>query len=112
MCANAIDNKTGQPRFSPYTIINRDGIKIAIIGMITPAIPNWLNESLWKGMHFDGMVKSARYWMEVVKKKEHPQVIIGLFHSGRNKGILTKEYQENASLEVAEKMVESNQSEQ
>ena len=42
--------------------------------------------------------------MEVVKKKEHPQVIIGLFHSGRNKGILTKEYQENASLEVAEKV--------
>ena len=31
-------------------------------------------------------------------------MIIGLFHSGRNKGILTKEYQENASLEVAEKV--------
>ena len=104
MCANAIDNETGQPRFSPYTIINRDGIKIAIIGMITPAIPNWLNESLWKGMHFDGMVKCARHWVEVVKKKEHPQVIIGLFHSGRSNGILTKEYQENASLEVAERV--------
>lgn len=43
---------TEKPYLKPYHIINRDGIKIAIIGMITPAIPNWLNEKLWEGMSF------------------------------------------------------------
>lgn len=104
MCANAVDNLTGKPYFSPYTIMVRDGIKIAVLGMITPAIPSWLNESLWKGMHFERMVETARHWMEVIKSKEHPQVIIGLFHSGRSNGISTKEYEENASLKVAEQV--------
>jgi 2',3'-cyclic-nucleotide 2'-phosphodiesterase / 3'-nucleotidase len=102
--ANVIDTKTGNPYFAPYTIIERDGVKIAIIGLLTPAIPHWLNESLWKGMKFDEMVSAARHWIEVVKQKEKPQVIIGLFHSGRNGGIATNGYNENSSLEVAQKV--------
>lgn len=44
LAANIISKDTEKPYLKPYHIINRDGIKIAIIGMITPAIPNWLNE--------------------------------------------------------------------
>lgn len=102
--ANVIDTKTGNPYFAPYSIIERDGVKIAIIGLLTPAIPNWLNESLWKGMRFDEMVSSARHWIDVVKEKEKPQIIIGLFHSGKNGGIAANGYCENSSLEVAQKV--------
>lgn len=49
--ANIVDNATGKPYLKPYEIINRDGVKIAILGMITPAIPSWLPEKLWSGLH-------------------------------------------------------------
>ena len=50
--ANIIDKATGQPYVKPYTIIERQGVKVAVIGMITPALPNWLTEKLWSGLYF------------------------------------------------------------
>jgi len=85
LAANAVNTKTGKPYFKPYTIIHRDGLKIAVLGMITPAIPNWLPPSIWSGMRFEGMVKTARYWVSYIKQHEHPDLLIGLFHSGTDK---------------------------
>ena len=99
--ANIIDTRTNKPYVHPYTIIKRDGVKVAVLGLLTPAIPNWLKESLWTGLRFDNMVKSAQYWVKHIQTKEKPDVIIGLFHSGREGGIHTPEYDEDASLTVA-----------
>lgn len=100
--ANVIDTSTGQPYLKPYAIFVRDGVRIAVIGMLTPAIPNWLSYNLWEGMRFDDMVESARYWIEYVKEKERPDVVIGLFHSGWDGGITTNKYQENETLRIAQ----------
>lgn len=99
--ANITDTSTGRPYLKPYEIIERDGVRIAVIGMLTPAIPNWLNEELWKGLHFENMLKSAEYWMSYIRSNERPDVIIGLFHSGLSGGIVTDKYEEDASLDVA-----------
>lgn len=99
--ANVIDVKTGKPYLHPYTVMEREGIRIAVIGLLTPAIPNWLSRNLWAGLKFDNMVTSARYWMDYVQKHEKPDVVIGLFHSGSEGGITTPEYEEDASLRVA-----------
>ena len=100
--ANVIDTSTGQPYLKPYAIFVRDSVRIAVIGMLTPAIPNWLNYNLWERMRFDDMVESARYWIEYVKEKERPDVVIGLFHSGWDGGITTNKYQENETLRIAQ----------
>lgn len=102
--ANIIDTQTGKPYVPPYTILNRQGVKIAIIGMITPAIPNWLTEDIWSGLRFDEMVSTARYWMDYLQKKERPDVVVGLFHSGKEGGIKTAEYEEDASIRVAQEV--------
>jgi len=99
--ANIIDTRTNKPYVHPYTIIKRDGVKVAVLGLLTPAIPNWLKESLWTGLRFDNMVKSAKYWVKHIQTKEKPDVIIGLFHSGREGGIHTPDYDEDASLTIA-----------
>ncbi len=99
--ANVIDTKTGEPYLKPYIIIKRNGVKIAVLGLLTPAIPNWLNEELWRGLRFEEMVSSAKKWMKHIKENEKPDVIIGLFHSGKDGGITTPEYAEDASLAVA-----------
>ena len=102
--ANLIDTKTGQPYLQPYAIFIRENIKIAVLGMITPAIPNWLNEKLWEGLRFEEIVGSAAKWIQHLKSHEQPDIIIGLFHAGLQGGIVTSEYSENPVLEVAEKV--------
>lgn len=99
--ANVISTKTGKPYLKPYTIINRNGCKIAVFGMLTPAIPNWLSRDIWPGLRFDEMVSTAKYWMKVMKEDEKADVIIGLFHSGKQGGITTSDYEEDASERVA-----------
>jgi 2',3'-cyclic-nucleotide 2'-phosphodiesterase/3'-nucleotidase len=82
LSANTINTSTNQPYFKPYTIINRKGIKIAVLGLTTPSIPNWLPEKIWEGMVFEDMVETAEKWMKIIKEKENPEIIVGLFHSG------------------------------
>ncbi len=106
MAANAVVNTTGKPYFKPYVILHRDGLKIAVLGMITPGIPNWLPPSIWSGMHFAGMVKTARFWVRYIREKEHPDLMIGLFHSGTdsNYGAHDPGPLENASVVVAKEV--------
>ena len=99
--ANVIDAATGQPYLKPYAIFVRQGVKIAVLGMLTPAIPNWLSKDIWRGLRFDEMVKTARHWMRIIKEKERADVVIGLFHSGAHGGITTPDYMEDASENVA-----------
>ena len=90
----------------PYSIHYIEGVKIAIIGMLTPAIPNWLNESVWKGMEFEEMVSCAKKWVKYIKEYERPDLIFGLFHSGKNGGIVTPEYEEDGTASVAREVPE------
>ena len=101
LAANMINAETGNPYTNPYKIIEREGVKIAILGMTTPAVPNWLSESLWSGIRFEEMVSCTRKWVKTIKEKENPDLIIGLFHSGLKGGITNDEYDENATLAVA-----------
>ena len=108
MAANAVDTKTGKPYFKPYTILNRNGVKIAILGLITPGIPMWLPEKIWSGIDFQDMVVSAKKWVEIIRKKEHPDVLIGLLHAGVDANYEGQSAEilrnENASQMVAEQV--------
>lgn len=102
--ANIIRTSDGQPYLKPYEIIERDGIKIAVLGMITPAIPTWLPETLWKGLSFADMEQTARKWIPIIQEKEKPDVVIGLFHAGKEARTIAGKYREDASAEIAERI--------
>ena len=115
LAANAVDTKTGKPYFvnrwqnnKPYTIIKKDGIKVAVLGLITPAIPNWLPEKIWSGIKFEDMIETAKKWVAIIKEKEKPDLLIGLFHSGieynYNGQTANTPLLENASKLVAEQV--------
>lgn len=82
ICANAIDTRTGKPMFNPYCTLERQGIKIAVLGMITPNIAAWLPKALWQHLEFQDMVECAKQWVPYIQEKEKPDVLIGLFHCG------------------------------
>lgn len=82
LSANAVNVITKKPYFKPYTIIERNGIKIAILGLTTPGIPKWLPKHLWRDMEFADMIETAKVWVPLIQKEERPDLLIGLFHSG------------------------------
>ncbi len=47
LAANAVDTRTGNPYFKPYTVIEKNGIKIAVLGLITTGVPGWLPPELY-----------------------------------------------------------------
>lgn len=102
--ANIIRTSDGQPYLKPYEIIERNGVKIAVLGMITPAIPTWLPETLWKGLYFADMEQTARKWIPIIQEKEKPDVLIGLFHAGKEARTVAGKYREDASAEIAERI--------
>lgn len=102
--ANVIDKETGKPYLQPYSVIERNGIKIAVLGLLTPAIPAWLPETLWSGLEFEDMVEAAKKWVPYIQKNEKPDLLVGLFHSGGDSEKMTGSWRENASRLVAEQV--------
>lgn len=98
--ANIVDTLTNEPYFPPYVILDKGGVKVAVFGMITPAIPAWLPKSLWGKLRFDDMETTAKKWIPEIIEKEAPHVVVGMFHAGK-KGNILSGYKENASMEVA-----------
>lgn len=108
LAANAIEIETGEPYFEPYTIVTRQGYRIAFIGLITPHIPHWLPEKIYSGIEFTSMVETAVYWADYVIENENPDLVVGLFHAGTdftyNGADVDDPLNENASLLVAQEV--------
>ncbi|MDX9897373.1 MAG: bifunctional UDP-sugar hydrolase/5'-nucleotidase [Spirochaetia bacterium] len=82
ICANINKEGTDEPYFPPYAIVTRQGVKIAILGMIEPKITEQLPKAFWEGMDILGMVETAKKWVPIIQEKEKPDLLIGLFHAG------------------------------
>lgn len=108
LAANAVRTSDGKPYFKPYTLIEKAGVRVAVLGLITPNIPNWLPEKIWEGMEFHDMIESAKKWVKEIKLREQPDMIVGLFHAGMDftyGGQNAESYKnENASRLVAEQV--------
>lgn len=102
---NILFSGTETPFVPPFTIVEREGVKIAIVGLTTPAIPHWIPKCQWPELEFGDMEHAAQRWMEYLDEHEQPDVVIGLFHSGYEGGIVTDSYAENATRAVAEHVV-------
>ena len=103
--ANIVSKDTKNPYVQPYAVLHRDGVKIVILGMITPTIPCWLNEELYQGLEFQEMVSCAKRWVKHIQETERPDLLLGLFHSGLEGGIVMEGgIEENASRRVAQEV--------
>lgn len=108
LCANAIDQRTGQPMFQPYAVYERQGLKIAVLGMITPHIGAWLPKALWENLEFEDMTECAAKWVPIIQEKEQPDLLIGLFHAGADYMVNGNDedtpFNENGSVPAATKV--------
>ena len=82
VCANLVDAATGKPVFKPYTVVERNGVKCAFVGIITEEAVAYLSAAQMEGLKITDCEAAARDAIAEIKKNENPDVIIGLMHMG------------------------------
>lgn len=99
LAANIVREGTDEAYFMKYVIINKNGIKVAVIGYDNSNIKSWLGENLWKDLDFKDIRECAQAMVDHVNETEKPDVTILCCHAG----VGTGEYDdfENPSLYLA-----------
>lgn len=83
ICSNLVfEEAPDQTVFLPYTIVERKGLKIAFVGMITPTTLKKLAPSNYIGLEVEDLAERASRIVPEIRAKENPDLVIGLFHSG------------------------------
>lgn len=81
----------------PYTIIDRKGVKIAILGLTTQFVPNWEDRDNLGDLQFTSALAVAKHYVPLLKKEA--DVVIVAYHGGFNSDLKTGELIENANGE-------------
>ncbi len=110
LSANTYDKGTQHPHYKPYIIKDVSGVKIAVIGLTTPGVPNWDNPPNYAGLEFREPVTEARKWVTEVRTKEKADVIVIAMHMGIEEDLSTGELNpgqvphENEAVEIAKEV--------
>lgn len=92
LAANLL-NQDGEPYFGPgYTIVEKAGIKIAILGLVTQYIPHWEHPDNYKGVIFQSAVDCAKEY--VARLRKEVDVVIVSYHGGFEADLETGEQTE------------------
>ncbi|WP_348538024.1 bifunctional metallophosphatase/5'-nucleotidase [Parabacteroides sp. PFB2-10] len=104
LCANLLQKSDNSIYTQPYAVYEREGVRIAVLGLTTAATPAWVCKSLWENLYFEEMEEAAQKWMRTIREKEKPDIVIGLFHSGKDTRILSDRYTDDFSLQIAQQV--------
>ena len=80
VCGNAYDMATAKTIFNPYTIVEKGGFRVAVLGLTSPDMSNWLSPVTIGNLVFDDLVRAAKNWVRTIKSEEDVDMIIGMFH--------------------------------
>jgi 2',3'-cyclic-nucleotide 2'-phosphodiesterase / 3'-nucleotidase len=78
----AAEPGSGARPFDPYLVVTRAGVKIAIVGLTTPAVPTWEEPAHYRGYRFTDAVEAARRTVATLRQKERPDLIVAAIHAG------------------------------
>ncbi|WP_127534641.1 bifunctional metallophosphatase/5'-nucleotidase [Paenibacillus kobensis] len=93
LSANIVRESDGQPAFGqPYRIFEmREGIRIAVLGVTTPFVPNWERPSHIEGLAFHDALSAAQRWITHIREYERPDAVIVSYHGGFERSLSTGE---------------------
>ena len=80
VCANVIDNATGETILPPYTILDVNGMQVGIFGLATDETLYKTHPKNVEGLTFRNPAEVAQEMVDVLRKKVH--VLICLGHLG------------------------------
>ncbi|APB38337.1 bifunctional metallophosphatase/5'-nucleotidase [Heyndrickxia coagulans] len=84
LSANILNEQTKMPYFGRPYIIKKfaEGLKVAVLGLTTPYIPNWEQPQHISGMLFADPVETAKQWVKFLREKEQADIVILSYHGG------------------------------
>src|SRR5947207_13886544 len=70
LSANTYDKGTARTHYKPYIVKEFSGIRVGVLGLPTPGIPNWENVPNYAGLEFHETVGEARQWVGVLRNPD------------------------------------------
>jgi 2',3'-cyclic-nucleotide 2'-phosphodiesterase/3'-nucleotidase len=110
LSANTYDKGTGHTHFQPYLLKEIGGVRIGILGLTTPGIPNWDNAQNYEGLEFRDPVAEAHKWVGVLRDKEKVDIVVIAMHMGLEADLSTGQINpgqvpsENTALAIAKQV--------
>ena len=110
LSANTYDIAKQQPHYKPYILKEVSGVRIGILGLTTPGVPNWDNPPNYAGLEFHEPVSEARKWVSVLRDREKVDVVVIAMHMGLGEDLRTGEVSpgqvahENEAIAIAQEV--------
>ena len=110
LSANTYDKGSGKTHYAPYLVKEIAGVRIGVLGLTTPGIPNWDNEQNYAGLEFHDPIVEAKKWVGVLRAKEKVDVVIIAMHMGLEQDLNTGEINpgqvtnENEAIAIAKQV--------
>ena len=107
LSANTYNKGTNQTHYTPYIVKELAGVRVAILGLTTPGIPNWENAPNYAGLEFREPLSEAKKWVPILRLKERADVVVIAMHMGIEEDLRTGEYNpgqvanENRAIAIA-----------
>jgi 2',3'-cyclic-nucleotide 2'-phosphodiesterase (5'-nucleotidase family) len=100
---------TGKIRthYTPYLIKEVSGVRVGVLGLTTPGIPNWENVPNYEGLLFKETVSEAKKWVTILRETEKVDVVAITMHMGTEEDLRTgipnpsQVPNENAAIAIA-----------
>lgn len=89
LSANTVVPKQSMEPFAPYIVKTVAGVKIAIIGFTTPAVPSWEKPENYRGLRFLKAEDAVGKAVAELKEKHRPDVIVVASHAGLDRDLKT-----------------------
>ena len=82
LSANTYRTGTDETAFPPYLVKEVEGVRVGILGLTTPGIPNWEDPPNFAGLEFRDPVAEAKKWVAVLRDRERVDVVVLAVHFG------------------------------
>ena len=110
LSGNTYEKGTDKTHYQPYIVKEVSGVRVAILGLTTPGIPNWENIQNYAGLEFREPVNEARKWVTVLREKERADIVAVAMHMGLEEDLRTGEINpgqvlnENMAIAIAKQV--------
>jgi 2',3'-cyclic-nucleotide 2'-phosphodiesterase/3'-nucleotidase len=110
LSANTYDKAKQQTHYKPYIVKEVAGVKIGVLGLTTPGVPNWDNPPNYAGLEFHEPVVEARKWVPILRDQEKADVVVIAMHMGLEEDLRTGEVtpgqvpHENEAIAIAKEV--------
>jgi 2',3'-cyclic-nucleotide 2'-phosphodiesterase / 3'-nucleotidase len=89
LSANTYEKGSDKTHYQPYIVKELSGVRVGVLGLTTPGIPNWENTQNYAGLEFREPVSEAKKWVAILREKERADVVVVAMHMGLEEDLRT-----------------------